>query len=251
MGLKELKALLDAAAAELAKKPDDEALKAAHTEAKSKYDAALVAAQAKGDADGEGDDGDPTKLDVSTLDPKAQKLIKDLRKENADARKRNKNLDENQGKLRAALVEAGIIEGDDGDPETAVKSLKAQNEQAVFHNAILESAVEYGVGKADLKYFRFLVQEKVAELKDGEELGDDDLAELAKQAKRPAASASTSVTGGEGGEPPPKKPGASGDVSLEQFAKMNTGEKSALYLKNADLYNQLHAEAKSKKMLLM
>jgi hypothetical protein len=163
-----------------------------------------------------------------------------------------KNLDESHNKLKKALVEAGIIENDEEAPEEKLKTVSAQNELASFNNAVLESALEFGVSKADLKYFRFLVQEKVAELKDGEELDDAAMGEIAKQAKRTQANGggSTSVGsgGGEGGSAP--KPGASDGVTLEQFCKMNMGEKSALYLKNAALYNQLIAEAKSKKMLV-
>jgi hypothetical protein len=255
MTLKELKQKLDAAAAELAKKPEDAALVAAQQEAKTAYDAALAAAQSEDDAEDDGKDGkgDKGELDVSKLDPKVQKLIKDLRKENGDARKRNKTLDESHSKLKKSLIEAGIIENDEEDPQEKLKNVTAMNDGLAFNSAVLEAAVEHGVGKADLKYFRFLVQEKVAELKDGEEIDADAMAELAKASRRTASSnGSTSVDGkggGEGGTAP--KPGASGDVTLEQFCKMNMGEKSALYLKNAALYNGLMAEAKSKKMLLV
>jgi hypothetical protein len=254
MDLKALKAQLDAAAAKLAEKPGDAALVAAHAEAKTAYDAALAAAQDEDDAeeDGNKDDKDSGKLDVSKLDPKVQKLIKDLRKENAGSRKEKQATADQLSKLKKSLVEAGIIEGEDEAPEEKIQKLTAETQVATFENAVLQSAVEHGVGKADLKYFKFLVQERVSELKDGEELDDDAMAELAKSAKRsaPGNGGSTSVggKGGEGGSAP--APGGSGDVTLDVFVKMNMGEKSALFLKQPDLYNKLIAEAKSKKVLV-
>lgn len=194
-------------------------------------------------------DGDSGELDVSKLDPKVQKLIKDLRNENAGSRKSNKALTESHGKLKKALVEAGIIEDDEEAPEEKLKAITAQHEVSVVNNAILETAIEHGVGKDDLKYFRFLVQEKFETLGEDEELDSDQLAELAAEARKRSgtqATGSTSVT--EKGKAP--APGATGAVSLDQFVKMNMGEKSELYTKNPATYNQLMAEAKSKKRLL-
>jgi hypothetical protein len=252
MTLKELKAKLDASAAKLAESPDDEALKAAHEEAKSAYEAAQAAAQNE-DSDDE-DDGDEGKLDVSKLDPKAQKLISDLRKENAERRKALKSTSDQHSKLKKALIDAGVIENDEEAPEEKLKTVTAQNELNVFNSAILEAAVEHNVGKESLKYFKFLVNERVAELGDDEELSAEDLAELAGQARKTSApkKKSTSVEGANGdeegdGTPPP---GGDGAVTLDQFMRMNMGEKSAFFLKNRKLYDQYMAEAKAKKLFV-
>lgn len=253
MTLKQLKAALDAAAAKLAEKPDDAALKAAHEAAKTAYEAAQAAAENDEDADENGDEDEDGELDVSKLDPKAQKLIKNLRTENADRRKQLKTANEGHGKLKKALIEAGLIENDEEAPEEKLKSVTAKNEMAVFNNAILEAAVEHGVRKENLKYFRFLVQERVAELEEGEELDPKELVTLAGQAKKVMGGAkkSTSVEGNdddESTETPP--PGGEGATTLDQFLRMNMSEKSALFVKNRKLYDQFMSEAKQKKLLV-
>ena len=70
---------------------------------------------------------------------------------------------------------------------------------------------------------------------------------LAKQAKRASnQKKSTSVEdGGTGG-----KPGASDSVTLDQFVKMNMGEKAALYAKTPDVYSAFIQEAKQKNILV-
>lgn len=202
-----------------------------------------------GAGDGQSGTGDNDgELDVSKLDPKVQKLIKDLRGENANSRKRNKELSESHGKLKKSLVDAGFIEDDEEAPEEKLKKVSAQNEVATFQNAILETAIEHGVGKQDLKFFRFLVQEKLSELGDDEELGAEELSELAQQARSRSGTQASGTTSVNSGTPP--QPGASGAVTLDKFVKMNMGEKTELYLKNKDLYSQLMAEAKSKRMLV-
>jgi hypothetical protein len=175
-------------------------------------------------------------------------MIKDLRKENAEARKKNGSLSDAHGKLKTALVEAGLIEDDEADPEEKLKGVTAQNEQIVVNSAILEAALENGVSKADLKYFRFLVHEKLAELEDDQELDSDMMAELAKQARRTQAgsggASSTSVTQGA------PSPGGSSEVTVEQFTRMNIGEKSDLFARNRAQYDKLMAEARDKRILV-
>lgn len=191
-------------------------------------------------------EGEADAVDIAKLDPKVQKIISDLRKENGDWRTKNKSLSENHTKLKKSLIEAGIIENDEEAPEEKLKSIQTQHEQSVFQNIILESAIEHGVAKDDLKYFSFLVNEKVNELEDDAELTAEDIALIAKQAKRTVATpANTSVDG-----KPPANAGAPSDVTLDRFVKMNMGEKTELYLKNKDAYTRLMAEAKEKRMLM-
>lgn len=198
--------------------------------------------------DGAATSGEGEKLDVSKLPPEVQKLIKDLRTENAGHRQKNKSLADSHGKLKTALVEAGLIEDDEEQPEEKLKSLTAFSESAVVENAILRLAVEHGIGKDDLEFFQFLVSKGVSELDEDGELSEEDVAELAKKARRSASggsgSSSTSVTQGA------PSPGATGTVTLDKFVKMNMGEKADLYAKNKDLYSQLMAEAKAKRVLV-
>lgn len=247
MTLEQLKALLDAAAAELAKNPSDEALKTKHAEAKQAYDTALAADKNAGDKGDKGGDGG---FDISKLDPVAQKVIKDLRSENATARTKNRELGESHSKLKKALVEAGIIEDDSQEPEEKIKTLSAATDQLSVRNAILEAAVEHGIGRDGLDYFTFLVEKRASQLEDGEELSEADVEALAKEArgKTGGSTGTTSVgAGGKNGSAPP--PGESGAVTLESFLKMSITEKSALYNKDKPSYDRLFAEAKATKRL--
>lgn len=201
------------------------------------------------DADDEDEDGDDEgdgKLDVSKLPAAAQKLIKDLRKESADNRKKAKAAIEGNAKLKKSLVEAGFIEDDSEEPAEKVKKLSSQVGESQFNSAILESAIEHGVAKEDLKFFRFLVNEAVGELDEGSELGEEKIAELAKAAKRSDKKPNKTSVDGKGGG----KPGASDELTLDQFVSMNMGEKAALYTKSPDLYNAFMKQAKEKNLLV-
>jgi hypothetical protein len=189
------------------------------------------------------------KIDLSTLDPKVQKLISDLRNENANSRQKNKSLAESHGKLKQALIETGLIEDDSPNPEEHLKNVKAQNEVALFQNGILEAAFEYGVNKENLKYFQYLVSERLSQLQDEEELTEEDLSFLAQEARRGTSTNTNGSTSVDGKSSP--KPGApAGQVNLDQFVKMNIGEKTELFMKNKELYTTLMSEAKSKRMIV-
>lgn len=207
--------------------------------------------------DKKGDDGkkeESGELDLSKLDPKAQKLIKDLRTESASHRSQNKNLNSQLGTLKKALVDAGVIEDDSEKPEEKIKSLSEKSSALEFRSAILESALEHGVSKDGLEYFEFLVSKRASALEEGQELTDEILGELASQVIKQAGgkssgAKSTSVGNGDKGANPPP-PGDAGGVTLDQFVKMNITEKSQMYIKTPELYNQLHKEAKEKKLLI-
>jgi hypothetical protein len=203
-------------------------------------------AKPKSQNDDQKDQGDDSELDVSKLDPKVQKLIKNLRQENGEHRTKNKALGESHGKLKQALVDAGIIEDDEVDPKEKLEQVSAGLQGAQLNSAILEAAVEHGIGKEDLRYFKFLVSEKFGSLEEDQELTEDDLAELAAEARgRKSGNDGTTSVGG--GTPPP--PGKGGDVTLEQFVSMTTAEKSLIFQKNLPLYERLFSEAKAKKLL--
>jgi hypothetical protein len=203
------------------------------------------------------DDGDSGQVDLEKLDPKVQKLIKDLRTESASHRTKNKNLDSQLSKLKKGLVEAGVIEDDSEEPEEKIKSLSSKTAALEVNIAILSAAVEYGIQKDALEYFEFLVNKKLESLGEGEELTDELLDEIAQSAKKTVKgnAKSTSVgdgKGADGEEKDPPEPGAKdGEVTLEKFVRMNITEKSQLYVKNPELYNRLFSEAKQKKLLVV
>jgi hypothetical protein len=170
-----------------------------------------------------------------------------LRKENGDHRIKNKALVESHGKLKKALVETGIIKDDDEAPEEKLKTVSAQLNGSTVKNAVLEAAIEHGVGKENLKFFEFLVSDKLASLEDDQELTEDDLESLAVQARgRQSGNSGTTSVGGK--EKP--DPQGSSEVNLDQFVGMSIAEKDQLFKKNPDLYNRLFSEAKAKNLLI-
>ena len=222
-------------------------------EAKAKADAE-AAKLAEGNGTGSQDDGDEGEDDSIYSDPKkAAELVKSLRNENAKHRTKNKELgsklaamEGTLGKLKKAF---GGEEDDESDPAEKVAELSTANERLTMELHLRDIARESGVPAEREKYFRFLLAEKLEGLEEGQELGEEDIAEAVKAATDGFApkKTSTGVKPGAGDTPNPDS--TSGEVSVDQFAKMNLGEKSALYIKNPDLYNKLFAAAASKRML--
>jgi hypothetical protein len=199
------------------------------------------AAAAKGAATDTTEDKGSDDQDLGFTD--AQKAyIESLRKENAKYRTKSKELETQYSSVneRFSKLETGLksLFGEGSEklsPEEQVGALSQQNEQLVLNNALNEAAIEYGIGKEDYSYFKFLVQERLQSLNEGEELTEEDLDGIAKSARRKTASSSTSV---EDGSPAPED--ASG-VSLEQFSAMGINEKSILFAKSPEIYKQLLA----------
>lgn len=200
----------------------------------------------------ESTDGD--KLDVEKLPENVKAYIKSLRDENAKHRTKNKDLGSKNEKVMKALVEAGIIEPSDEEaPEEKLKSVSSKAQALELRAAMLETAVEYNIPKDSLDYFEFLLQKALDGLEDGEELTEEQVAELAKKVKgntQHTGTKSTSVSGNKSGAGAPPPGGDKSAVTLDQFTRMNMGEKSSLYQKSPETYNQLVAEAKAKKVLV-
>lgn len=191
---------------------------------------------------GEGDD----QLDVEKLPESAKSLIKSLREENAKHRTKNKELGEGQSKLKKALVEAGIIEDDDIEPEEKIKGLSAEVHGAKMRNALLEAAMEHDVPKTQLKYFQFLITERLETLEEDGELSQDDIAEIAAEVKKTGMGGSgtkgAKSSAGTGSAP---QAGGDGRLTQEQFDSMGILEKSELYVKQPEVYQQLFTASKA------
>lgn len=184
----------------------------------------------------------------------ANSEIKKLRAENAKNRTKNKGLEDQMKSLNGkfdALKKAFGGEEDDVDPETKVKDLAGKNEALSLEVSIMSLVNEHEIPKAQQKYFRFLLAEKLESLKDDEEISDDDVAVIAAEVKKHGAagggSKSTSVGDGKGGG----KDADAGDgkMTVEQFAKLSTVEKSIIYQKNPTEYNRLFSLAVEKRLL--
>ncbi len=249
MDLESLKAAMEAALVASQAASADKDLQKAYAEAKKAYDDAVAKAELEIEEDPE-DPADPK------LDDKTKAHIAKLRKEAAGHRTKAKDLasklkvSEDQKK---AILKAAGIEEDPQDPTETIKQLSVESQQLAFRSAILESAVQHGIGKDGLEFFEFLVAKAVGELEEGEELSDEAMTAIVTKVGQGAGkgSANTSVgTGGKGGKGAPDPKQTPGEVTLAKFIRMTITEKSALYEKNRDLYVSLLAEAKAQKKLV-
>lgn len=181
-----------------------------------------------------------------------------LRKENAKRRVDNKDLvskyntlTEDFSKLKTGLQTLFGDGESDVPPEEIAEHLKLENEGYKTQLALSELAIESGLSGQDAKYFKFLVQEKLQELEEGDELGDDDVEEIAAMARSRSAPAKSSVSGsnGKNGQPPAPEGAGGGEggqdeTSLAEFKNMSLSQKSLLFQKNPDLYKKLMSEAR-------
>jgi hypothetical protein len=197
---------------------------------------------------GGADDKDKDKPAFKTMEEALAEITK-LRKENASRRTTNKTLEERVGASETVLgklKQALGIEKEES-PEEVAANLKAQNEALLLEKGIYQLAIEQQIPADQVEYFDFLFRKKLSGLSEGEELGDDGLAEIVSKVKT-AGGSKKSSTGVDGGNNPPPSKGDDG-VTLEAFVKMNLGEKSALYQKNPTLYERFMSEAKQKRLL--
>lgn len=200
---------------------------------------------------GEGDDEDLDDSEIDKLPKGAQALIKKLRKEAASKRTEANNLKSKNEKYEKAFK---IISGDDDEEEPEVKLGKVQEhaQSLQVKNALLEMAIENGIGPKDRKYFEFLMSEKLEELGEGEELSEEHIAEVVAAAKgkgggTPANTGTKGDGGSKGGD---KKPAGDSDgTTLEQFVGMTVSQKSKLYNEKPEVYNTLMAQARAKKLI--
>ena len=169
------------------------------------------------------------------MDPKVQKLIKNLRKEAGDNRVKSKEASE---KLKKVLEAAGIKEEDDESPESKITKLSQQNEHLQVRAAYLDLAIEHGIGKDQFDYFEFLMNKGCEELKDDEELSEEAFTSILEKVKSAGGSkaSNTTSTSGKGGNPPPKK---KDEVTIEQFRKMGMTERTKLYQSDRETYDKL------------
>jgi len=233
----ELKAALDALIAEAAKKSDDADLKSKVAAAQAAYDAKVAQ-----DAAAAGGDG----FDPDKADEKTKKYIADLRKENAKYRTEAKDAKSKLETVNKAL-------GGDAGTETAeqkVARLAAERETIAFDNAVLANAVEHGISKDGMKYFKYLIAEAAGELGDGEELAPEKIAAIAAEAKAKAVkpAATTTVTTTQGATTPPPTTGAT-PLTVEAFAALGFNEKCRLYEKDPTQYESLMKQATQKRLV--
>lgn len=211
-----------------------------------------------------GGDGDPGDHDNPNWDDATKKYIEKLRKENGKyrntAKQNAENLNATQQKLEqftSHMKKAlGLEEeGEEITPEV-LEGLEAMNQQASFDNGLLKNFLERKGLLKEFKYFHHLVNSGLEELHElhGDEMEEDGIQGVFDSAYSDttnlfvAGAANNGNTSVNSNNPSPKGgAGGKGDVGLDAFLAMNTGEKSALYQKDPQTYNRLMAEAKSSK----
>lgn len=191
---------------------------------------------------------------------KQRKYVEKLRTENAKSRTKANDLESKHTALsdRFSKMEGGLKklfgEDDETSPEEKVSNLQSQNEALQTKVALNELAIENNLTGQDAKFFSFLVNEKLSELTEEEELSEEQITELVTQAKARNASSSTSVNAnGNGAGNTTPKPAGTGDgpedgpYTYEKYLGMNLTEKSALFGKSPELYKQFLAKEKAAK----
>lgn len=185
--------------------------------------------------DGGKKDGDDPGPGDKEFSPEAQKIIKDLRTENAKRRTDNNNF-----KTRMEKIEGGLKsmfdDDDESTPEEKLKKVSDDKDQLAVRNSLMSIAIENGIGKDDYEYFEFLMSKRLGKLEEGQELSEEDLDSVLDSIKSRKAGADTSTGDGGGGKPPA---GGASEVTQAEFDKMGITAKSLLYQQKPDLYNKL------------
>lgn len=193
---------------------------------------------------GNDDSGDP---DFASLDPKTQNYIKKLRKENAETRK---EFNVTKGKLDSVMEKVKSVTGENPDenltPEQRIEHLSGHVEHVAMENVILHQAIHHGIPAADLEYFQFKVAKAVDALEEGEELDEEQIAQIVAEVKGKSApkSGATSPSGGSAGTPPPKSTADDG-ITVEKFAA-SLSVQNAMYVSDQARYIRLRDEAQAK-----
>ena len=181
-----------------------------------------------------------------TLPAFAQKMVKDLRKENASYRTKAKALEERMGTIESGLKSIfGGEEGNEIPPEQQLGMAQQQLEAFATQNQILGLAIEHGIPKEGVKYFNYLLNDRIESLEEGEEIGEEDIAALAQEARAKSGGIPGGNTTSVQPNSAPKQGSQSGEVSLEQFGRMTIEERTQLFRKNPNRYHSLMAEMKS------
>lgn len=224
-------------ASEATVQPGAESTETTTTTVETTESSELEAGAAKGQ---EGDDfSDPER---------AKAEIKKLRAENAKHRNRSKALEEKMSALDqkfSGMKKALGVEREEEDPMQTIENLKTQNEALEMEIAFSNVARSNNIPAEGEKYFRFLLNERLVDLEEGAELSEEEISEVAGQVTSTLRGKQNS-TGLQAAKP--DSTGAGG-LSVDQFAKMSLGEKSALYARNQNEYARLFAEANARKLI--
>lgn len=194
-----------------------------------------------GDEGGEENGADKSKEKPTEDDSEVKKL-------RAEAAKWRTKVRELESQITGIKKSIGA-ESDEVDPAAKLQEIQAQNEQLQVELSIAQLSRDHGISSDEDDYFRYLLGKKLESLQEDEEVSEDDLTEIVSKAKKTVGGKKES-TGLDplknGGKP---KPSDGNALTVQQFAKMNTVEKSALFIKDRGAYDRLFGEASEKGLL--
>jgi type I site-specific restriction-modification system R (restriction) subunit len=211
-----------------------------------------AAKKAAAAAAGDGADDSVQEPDESLIPDALKPYVQKLRKEAGKYRTKAKNLEgeiagnrETLTKYQKAMaIIGGQDEGEKVDPEAQIQSLQDSYQGLEMEHAILQSAYSNGIPQEQVKYYRFLLSEKLQAMEDGEELSEDDMAEITAEVKKAGGVKAQGSTGVSANGNAPAPQSGKGSVTVEQFKRMSTTEKSSLYAKDSAMYQRLADEAR-------
>lgn len=196
------------------------------------------------DDNAEGGEDEGNDVDFDKLPERTKKEILKLRKENKGLRTERNNSKTEAEKLKASLKKVLGDEAEE-DPEKVAEARAAENDDLKVRNSMLELALEHGVAKDQRDYFEFLLSKEISGLKEGEELSDEAVQEIAEKAKAQGGGKGPANSSTKGDAQNGKNnSGKKGEVTEEQFAKMGITERTKLYRENRELYDRLMAASK-------
>ena len=202
----------------------------------------------KDDKDPPKDDKDPKK-DIKDFPEEAQKVIKELREENAKRRVEGKQLEENFGDFKKKLAGALGLDGKDEKPEEVAERLRQEKEKLEAEHKMTTMAYGLGIKKDDIDYFSYLYNTAQKNLDAGQTLPQKAFDDIVEKVNRVSDKSNNSSSvggsppsdGGEGG-----KKDDLGKTTLDEFLSMDFVAKSELCSKDAATYEKLSAEARKK-----
>lgn len=183
--------------------------------------------------------------DVNALPEWAQKELKDLRGEAAKYRTTNKTLSERLAKLETGLKGIFGEEDDDkADPGEKLQKVSQVNQTLEVRNAMLQLALEHGIGMTDYEFFEFKMGKALEALGEGEEMSEEQLDEIISGVKGQGGGSKGPANSTTKKDDQKKPADGSKKITQEEFNKMGIMARSKLYQENKELYNELMNSAK-------
>jgi hypothetical protein len=183
--------------------------------------------------------------DVNALPEWAQKELKDLRGEAGKYRTQNKTLSERLAKIEGGLKGIfGEEDDDQADPGEKLQRVSQVNQTLEVRNAMLQLALENGIGMDNYEFFEFKMGKALEALEEGQEMSEEQLAEIISGVKVQSVSSKGPANSTTTKDDQKKPADGSKKISQEEFNKMGIMARSKLFQENKELYNELMSNAK-------